>query len=237
MDHLQGHENCGGSFSLPAGRKCALLSHTRWPAVQPPWHTLSLYCHEVGDLMDLNAVWFFLILGLISGYSILDGFDLGVGVLHLFARDNRERQIHIKAIGPVWDGNEVWLLVAGGALFAVFPLAYATVLSGFYFLMILLLASLIFRAVALEFRNKVSSAAWQRLWDWSFGLGSLLATLSFGVMLGNILRGLSINQDGIFTGHFLSQFNLYSILTGLLVLTLFVMHGGIYMTVRTESLL
>jgi cytochrome d ubiquinol oxidase subunit II len=103
--------------------------------------------------------------------------------------------------------------------------------------MILLLASLIFRAVALEFRNKVSSAGWQRLWDRAFGLGSLLATLSFGIMLGNILQGLSINQDGIFTGHFLSQFNLYSILTGLLVLTLFVMHGGIYMTLKTEGLL
>ena len=187
--------------------------------------------------MDLNAVWFFLILGLISGYAILDGFDLGVGVLHLFARDNSERRININAIGPVWDGNEVWLLVAGGSLFAVFPMAYATILSGFYLLMILLLASLIFRAVALEFRNKVSSAAWQRLWDWSFGLASLLASLLFGIMLGNILQGLSINQDGIFTGHFLSQFNLYSILTGLLVLTLFVMHGGIYMTLKTEGLL
>ncbi|MDZ4383964.1 MAG: cytochrome d ubiquinol oxidase subunit II, partial [Nitrospirota bacterium] len=132
---------------------------------------------------------------------------------------------------------EVWLLVAGGSLFAVFPMAYATILSGFYLLMILLLASLIFRAVALEFRNKVSYAAWQRLWDWSFGLASLLASLLFGIMLGNILQGLSINQDGIFTGHFLSQFNLYSILTGLLVLTLFVMHGGIYMTLKTEGLL
>ena len=98
--------------------------------------------------MDLNAVWFFLILGLISGYAVLDGFDLGVGVLHLFARDNSERRININAIGPVWDGNEVWLLVAGGSLFAVFPMAYAAILSGFYLLMILLLASLIFRAVA-----------------------------------------------------------------------------------------
>jgi cytochrome d ubiquinol oxidase subunit II len=187
--------------------------------------------------MDLNAVWFFLILGLTAGYAILDGFDLGVGVLHLFARDNSERRININAIGPVWDGNEVWLLVAGGSLFAVFPMAYATLLSGFYLLLILLLTSLIFRAVSLEFRNKVSSAAWQRLWDWSFGLGSLLASLLFGIMLGNILQGLSIGQDGIFTGHFLSQFNLYSILTGLLSLTIFVMHGGIYMTLKTEGLL
>ena len=187
--------------------------------------------------MDLNAVWFFLILGLISGYAILDGFDLGVGVLHLFARDNSERRININAIGPVWDGNEVWLLVAGGSLFAVFPMAYAAILSGFYLLWILLLASLIFRAVSLEFRNKVSSAGWQRLWDWSFGLGSLLASLLFGIMLGNILQGMSIDQDGIFTGHFLSQFNLYSILTGFLILTLFVMHGGIYMTLKTEGIL
>ncbi|MBI5038588.1 MAG: cytochrome d ubiquinol oxidase subunit II [Nitrospirae bacterium] len=187
--------------------------------------------------MDLNAVWFFLILGLTAGYAILDGFDLGVGVLHLFARDNSERRININAIGPVWDGNEVWLLVAGGSLFAVFPMAYAAILSGFYLLLILLLTSLIFRAVSLEFRNKVSSAAWQRLWDWSFGLGSLLASLLFGIMLGNILQGVSIDQEGIFTGHFLSQFNLFSILTGLLILTVFVMHGGIYMTLKTEGLL
>ncbi|MBI5406299.1 MAG: cytochrome d ubiquinol oxidase subunit II, partial [Nitrospirae bacterium] len=131
--------------------------------------------------MDLNAVCFFLILGLISGYAVLDGFDIGVGVLHLFARDNSERRININAIGPVWDGNEVWLLVAGGSLFAVFPVAYAAILSSFYLLWILLLTSLIFRAVSLEFRNKVSSAAWQRLWDWSFGLGSLLASLLFGI--------------------------------------------------------
>src|SRR3990172_36180 len=237
MDHLQGYENSGCGLSLPAGRECALFYRTLWPVVQLPWHTLSLYCHEGGERMNLNAVWFFLILGLISGYAILDGFDLGVGVLHLFARDNSERRININAIGPVWDGNEVWLLVAGGSLFAVFPMAYAAILSGFYLLWILLLTSLIYRAFSLEFRNKVSSAGWQRLWDWSFGLGSLLASLLFGIMLGNILQGVSIDQDGIFTGHFLSQFNLYSILTGLLSLTVFILHGGIYMTLKTEGLL
>ncbi len=186
--------------------------------------------------MDINTVWYFLIGIFITGYAILDGFDLGVGVLHLLTRDPHERRIHINAIGPVWDGNEVWLLVGGGSLFAVFPAAYATLLSAFYLLFILLLTSLIFRAVSLEFRNKVSSARWQRFWDLSFGSGSLIASLMFGVMLGNLLQGLPIGKDGVLAGHFLSQLNLYSILMGLLCLTLFVMHGGIYLTLKTEGI-
>ncbi len=185
--------------------------------------------------MDMNTAWFFLIGFFITGYAILDGFDLGVGVLHILTRDPHERRINVNAIGPVWDGNEVWLLAGGGSLFAVFPVVYATLLSAFYLPFILLLVSLIFRAVSLEFRNKVSSAGWQYFWDLSFGSGSLTASLLFGVMLGNLLQGMPIGKDGVFTGHFRSQLNLYPILIGLLTLTTFVMHGGIYMTLKTEG--
>lgn len=187
--------------------------------------------------MDLNTLWFVLIGILISGYAILDGFDLGVGALHLFARDDHERHIHVKAIGPVWDGNEVWLIVAGGALFAAFPAVYATFLSAFYLLFMMLLLSLIFRAVSIEFRSRVSSPVWQHFWDFSFGLGSLSASLLYGIMAGNILSGIPIGKEGVVSSNFLSLLNLHSIITGLLTLTIFVMHGGIYMTLKTEGVL
>ncbi len=185
--------------------------------------------------MDLNTAWFLLIGILIAGYAILDGFDLGVGVLHLFARNDRERRIHMNAIGPVWDGNEVWLLAAGGALFAVFPIVYATVFSGFYLAFMLLLFALIFRAVSLEFRGKIKPSRWRGFWDWCFGLGSLLPAVLFGVAVGNILRGLPIDANMMFTGSFLGLLNGYSLLIGVLSLALFTMHGAVYMTMKTEG--
>jgi cytochrome d ubiquinol oxidase subunit II len=186
-------------------------------------------------MIDLNTAWFALLGLLITGYAILDGFDLGVGVLHLFARDNTERRINLNAVGPVWDGNEVWLLTAGGALFAAFPPVYATVFSGFYIALMLILVALIFRAVSLEFRSKIESPGWQRLWDWSFGLGSLLPTVLFGVAAGNILRGVPINTDGMYAGTFLGLLNPYSILVGVLSLVMLVMHGALYMTLKTDG--
>src|SRR5512143_2628119 len=125
--------------------------------------------------MDLNSVWFVLVGVLFTGYAILDGFDLGVGALHLFARADRDRRVLMNSIGPVWAGNEVWLVTAGGALFAAFPEVYATVFSGFYLAFILLLFALIFRAVAIEFRSKQESPGWRRAWDASFTAGSVLA--------------------------------------------------------------
>jgi cytochrome d ubiquinol oxidase subunit II len=136
--------------------------------------------------MDLNTVWYLLIGVLLIGYAILDGFDFGVGVLSLFARNEKEKRIHFNAIGPIWDGNEVWLITGGGALFAAFPIVYATVFSGFYLALILLLVALIFRAVSFEFRGKVESSMWRRAWDWAFGLGSLLPAVLLGVAMGNI---------------------------------------------------
>ena len=149
----------------------------------------------------LAVIWFGLLGVLLIGYAILDGFDLGVGILHPFApTDDQERRIAINAIGPVWDGNEVWLVTFGGALFAAFPEAYASVFSGFYTAFMLLLGALISRAVSMEFRSKVHSARWRRFWDWAFFAGSALAALLFGVAVGNAMVGLPLDEAGNFTG-------------------------------------
>ncbi len=187
--------------------------------------------------MDLNTTWFLLIGILLTGYAILDGFDLGVGVLHLFAKDDRERRIHMNAIGPVWDGNEVWLLTGGGAMFAAFPVVYATALSGFYLAFMFLLFALIFRAVSLEFRGKVDRPGWRTVWDWLFGLGSLIPAILLGVAVGNILRGLPIAADRSLNVSFLALLNPYALLIGILSLVMFVMHGAAYLTVKTENIL
>jgi cytochrome d ubiquinol oxidase subunit II len=183
----------------------------------------------------LQNIWFFLFFVLISGYAILDGFDLGVGVLSLFNRSDGERRLYVNAIAPVWDGNEVWLLTAGGALFAAFPPVYATVFSGFYLAIMLLLAGLIARAVSMEFRGRIESKAWRRFWDGAFGIGSLLPALLFGVAVGNILRGIPVDQSGEFTGTFLSLLNPFSLLIGVLGLIMFVTHGAVYMALKSEG--
>jgi cytochrome d ubiquinol oxidase subunit II len=187
--------------------------------------------------MNLNTVWFLLIGVLLTGYAILDGFDLGVGVLHLFARSEEERRIHINAIGPVWDGNEVWLLTAGGALFAAFPVVYATVFSGYYLALMLVLVALILRAVSFEFRGKVASPAWRRVWDWAFGLGSLVPAVVFGVAVGNILRGLPFDADGNLEVSLLDLLNPYALVIGILSLAMFLMHGATYLTLKTDGAL
>jgi cytochrome d ubiquinol oxidase subunit II len=183
--------------------------------------------------MDLNTIWFLLVGVLIAGYAVLDGFDLGVGALSLFARSKEERDLHVAAIAPVWDGNEVWLLTGGGALFAAFPVVYATVFSGFYLALMLLLLALIARAVSIEFRLLVAGPRWIRVWDWAFGLGSLLASVLFGVAVGNVLRGVPIGPDAQWQGSFLGLLNPYSILVGLVSCALFVMHGALYMRLKT----
>lgn len=185
--------------------------------------------------MDLNIIWFLLIVVLFTGYAILDGFDLGVGVLHLFTKDENEKRINVNAIGPVWDGNEVWLLTGGGALFAAFPVVYATVFSGFYIAFMLLLTALIFRAVSFEFRKYMEEPKYKRYWDYAFGFGSLVPAVLFGVALGNIMRGIPIDAEEIFRGSFIGLLNPYSLLIGVLSLVLFVMHGAVYMTMKTEG--
>ena len=185
--------------------------------------------------MDLNTAWFLLIGVLLTGYAVLDGFDLGVGVLHLFARDDRQRRIHLHAIGPVWDGNEVWLLTGSGAMFAAFPLVYARVFSGFYLAFMLLLLALIFRAVSIEFREQVDDTRWRRFWDWAFGLGSLVPALLYGVAIGNVVRGLPVEADGTLNVSFFELLNPYSLLVGVFSLAMFVMHGAAYLAARTDD--
>lgn len=185
--------------------------------------------------MDLNTIWYALFAVLVAGYAMLDGYDLGVGVIHLFTRDEARRRVNLNAIGPVWDGNEVWLLTGGGALFAAFPAVYATVFSGFYLALMLLLAALIARAVSLEFRGKVDSMRWKRAWDVTFALGSLLPAVLFGVATGNIVRGLALNADRDYTGGFFGLLNPFSILVGVLSLALCLMHGAAYLTLKTEG--
>lgn len=189
-------------------------------------------------MIDLNTIWFLLIGILIIGYAILDGFDLGVGVVQLFTKDAQERRININSIGPVWDGNEVWLLTGGGALFAAFPIVYATVFSGFYLAFMLLLLFLIFRAVSFEFRKFSETPEAKKRWDLAFALGSTVPALLYGVAIGNIMKGLPIEiVDGKIVSHisFLGLLNPYALLIGLTGFSMFVMHGAIYLTLKTEG--
>jgi cytochrome d ubiquinol oxidase subunit II len=185
--------------------------------------------------MDLATIWFILVGVLLTGYAILDGFDLGVGIIHLFARKDEHRRLFLNAIGPVWDGNEVWLVTGGGALFAAFPEAYATAFSGFYLAFMLLLCALIFRAVAIEFRSKEPWGWWRQGWDILFSLGSTVAALLIGVAMGNVMRGVPLDAEHEFAGTFLGLLNPYSLLCGVLVVLLFAMHGAIYTVMKTDG--
>jgi cytochrome d ubiquinol oxidase subunit II len=185
--------------------------------------------------MDLNITWFLLFGVLITGYAVLDGFDLGVGVLYLFERDDQNQRIYLNAIGPVWDGNEVWLLTAGGVLFAAFPIVYATVFSSFYLAMMLVVVALIARAVSFEFRGKLEGPGWRKLWDLCFGLGSVLAAVLYGVAVGNVIRGIPLDADGVFTGSFLGLLNPYALLLGSVSLSMFTMQGATYMCLKAEG--
>lgn len=184
---------------------------------------------------DLNTIWFFLIGILLAGYAILDGFDLGVGALHLLVKGDTERRLMLNSIGPVWDGNEVWLVTGGGALFAAFPHVYATVFSGFYSAFMLLLFMLIFRAVAIEFRSKRPMQWWRNFWDIAFNISSILIALLMGIALGNIVTGIPIGPDKEFIGTFWNLINPYTILVGITTVALFMMHGAIYGVMKTEG--
>jgi cytochrome d ubiquinol oxidase subunit II len=187
--------------------------------------------------LDLNTTWFILIGVLLTGYAMLDGFDLGVGMLHLFTAEDGERRAMLNAIGPVWDGNEVWLVTGGGALFAAFPNVYATVFSGFYPAFVLLLVALIFRGTAIEFRGKQPMLWWRRMWDTAFACGSFLAALLIGVAIGNIAWGVPVDARGEFAGTFWTLLKPYPLLLGVTTVALFMMHGAIYALLKTEGAL
>ncbi|MFN3999238.1 cytochrome d ubiquinol oxidase subunit II [Algoriphagus sp.] len=185
--------------------------------------------------MDFNVVWYILVGVLLIGYAILDGFDLGVGILHLRSKGDHDRRILMNAIGPVWDGNEVWLITAGGALFAAFPNVYATAFSGFYLPFMVLLIALIFRAVSIEFRSKEANPRWRSFWDRGFSIGSIVAAFLFGVAIGNIVMGFPIGSDMEYQGNFFDLLNPYSIVSGFFALSMFALHGGIYLNMKTEG--
>jgi cytochrome d ubiquinol oxidase subunit II len=186
--------------------------------------------------MHLTTIWFALIAILWAGYFLLEGFDFGVGMLlPVLARDNRERRLLINTIGPVWDGNEVWLLVAGGATFAAFPEWYATLFSGFYLPLLLILVALILRGVAFEYRGKRDDDTWRRRWDYCIIGGSLVPALLWGVAFGNIVRGVRIDAHHEYVGGFFDLLNPYALLGGLTTLTLFLLHGAVFLALKTDG--
>ena len=185
--------------------------------------------------IDYPTLWFLVVGALFSGYAILDGFDLGAGAWHLFLKQEKSRRIALNAVGPVWDGNEVWLVIGGGALFAGFPVLYATMFSAMYIPFMLFLLFLIFRAVSIEFRSKEQMKWWRQTWDVSYCLSSAMMAILLGVVLGNVLQGFAIGPDLEFSGHWLSFINPYSLMVGATTLALFMMHGAIYMAMKTEG--
>ena len=184
--------------------------------------------------MSLQITWFVLIAVLVAGYGVLDGFDLGIGVLYPYlARSKSERAALRLAIGPVWDGNEVWLVTGGGALFAAFPPVYAMAFSGFYMAIMLVLLGLILRAVALEFRHRDDGRA--GLWDAAFHVGSILPALLFGVAVGNVIRGVPLTAAGDYSGTFWQLLNPFSLMVGVTGLALFVSHGAAWAALKTNG--
>ena len=185
--------------------------------------------------IDYPTLWFLVVGALFSGYAILDGFDLGAGAWHLFFKKEESRRIALNAVGPVWDGNEVWLVIGGGALFAGFPEAYATLFSAMYIPFILFLGFLIFRAVSIEFRGKEPMKWWKKTWDISYSISSAMLAFLLGVVLGNVLVGMNMDSNFIYRGSWLEFLNPYSLLLGLTTLSLFMVHGAIYLTMKTEG--
>ena len=185
--------------------------------------------------IDYPTLWFLVIGALFTGYGILDGFDLGAGAWHLFLRKEESRRIALNAVGPVWDGNEVWLVIGGGSLFAGFPVLYGSLFSAMYIPFMLFLAFLIFRAVSIEFRSKETMKWWRNLWDISYSLSSALLAFLLGVVMGNVLQGISIGPNYEFQGHWLEFINLYSVMVGITTLALMMMHGAIFLVMKTEG--
>lgn len=185
--------------------------------------------------LDLNTWWFLVLGAVLTGYAVLDGFDLGVGAIHLFWHKETSRRIALNAIGPVWDGNEVWLVIAGGVMFVGFPVVYGTVFSAFYVPFMLFLTGIIFRAVAIEFRSKEPMMWWRWTWDILFSVSSILITLLLGLVLGNLIQGMPIDKDLEYAGNWLDFLNPYAFLIVFTTLALFMMHGSMFLLLKTED--
>ncbi|MDR7210254.1 cytochrome d ubiquinol oxidase subunit II [Flavobacterium piscis] len=186
--------------------------------------------------IDYPTWWFIIVGGLFSGYAILDGFDFGAGAWHLFFKKEESRRIALNAVGPVWDGNEVWLVIGGAALFAGFPIMYATLFSAMYTPFILFLMFIIFRAISIEFRSKEKMLWWRKMWDIAYSVSSIMLAFLLGVVLGNVLAGLPLDKNFEYKGGQLLDFlNPYALMVGFTTLSLFMTHGAIYLLMKTEG--
>lgn len=185
--------------------------------------------------IDYPTLWFMVVGAVFTGYAILDGFDLGAGAWHLFFKKEESRRIALNAIGPVWDGNEVWLVIGGGTLFAGFPEVYATLFSAMYVPLMLFLAFLIFRAISIEFRSKEPMAWWRKTWDILYSVSSIVLALALGIVLGNVLQGMPLDENKEYAGNWLEFVNPYAILVAFTSLALFMMHGAIFLIMKTDG--
>ena len=185
--------------------------------------------------LDLPFIWFGVFVILITAYAILDGFDLGVGIFHLFSKSDKERRLMLNSIGPVWDGNEVWLVTGGGALFAGFPIMYATLCSAFYIPIMVLLGGIIFRAVAIEFRSKRTASWWRWMWDVLFSFASFVIALGLGLVMGNLIEGIPLDENYEYVGTFSDLVTPYALMIGVFAVSIFSMHGLIYALMKTEG--
>jgi cytochrome d ubiquinol oxidase subunit II len=186
--------------------------------------------------MDLNTVWFIIVTVLFIGFFFLEGFDYGVGMLLPFlAKEDQDRRAIINTIGPVWDGNEVWMLTAGGAMFASFPHVYATLFSGAYLALLLMLLSLIIRGVAFEFRSKRDDQIWRTRWDWAIFIGSILPAFLWGVTVGNLMQGFAIDAEMNYSGGLLPMLNPFSLWSGVVFVGLFLMHGANFLSIKLHG--
>jgi cytochrome d ubiquinol oxidase subunit II len=187
-------------------------------------------------ILNLETLWFVLIAVLWTGFFFLEGFDFGVGILLPFVgKDDEDRRVMINTIGPTWDANEVWLLTAGGAMFAAFPEWYATMFSGFYLAFFLLLVALIMRGVAFEYRSKHPSSVWRAMWDWAIFIGSAVPALLFGVAFGNLVRGMEIDAAGEYVGGFWALLNPYALAMGVASFVLFTLHGALFLSMKAKG--
>lgn len=186
--------------------------------------------------MELNVLWFILLTVLFIGFFFLEGFDYGVGILLPFlGKNDTERRVIINTIGPVWDGNEVWMITAGGAMFAAFPHVYATLFSGFYLALFLMLIALIGRGVAFEFRSKDENPAWRSTWDWLIFAGSAIPAVLWGVAVTNLIQGVPINAKMQYVGTFFDLLSPYTLVGGVAFFLVFTFHGALYLTLKTEG--
>ncbi len=186
--------------------------------------------------LDYPTIWFLIVGGLFTGYAILDGFDFGAGAWHLFFQKEESRRIALNAIGPVWDGNEVWLVIGGGALFAGFPILYASLFSAMYIPFMLFLVFIIFRAVSIEFRSKEPMLWWRKMWDIAYSVSSIMLAFLLGVVLGNVLQGIALGENFEYTGTPLLEFlNPYALMVGITTLAMFMTHGAIFLLMKTEG--